>query len=259
MSSFLLTKPIMCAILLCMKKILVGFFALFFASGNLAIAADPITSTGCQNIYGGGDSCVQSKDFSLNKTVKNPLSNEYIDNLSSGAAQYAPGQQVPFKIVIKNTSKKDLTNIMVKDTFPKYIDFQLGSGKYDPKTRTFSFSINKLAPNESRVYFISGMVVAKDKLPSDKDLTCVINQVSGTASKSVSRDNSQFCLSKNPKTTGSAKTTPAVTNPPTTKGGLPVYPPTQTKQTPPTGPETLALFGLIPASALGFWLRKKTK
>lgn len=63
----------------------------------------------------------------------------------------------------------------------------------------------------------------------------------------------------------SATPTPVVTNSPsntnnsgqTTKGGLPVYSPSTTSQTPPTGPEALSLLGLIPAAAAGFWLRKK--
>ena len=45
----------------------------------------------------------------------------------------------------------------------------------------------------------------------------------------------------------------------TTKGGLPVYSPSTTSQTPPTGPEAFSLLGLIPAAAAGFWLRKKAR
>lgn len=45
----------------------------------------------------------------------------------------------------------------------------------------------------------------------------------------------------------------------TTKGGLPVLPPSQQKTTPPTGPEMLGLLTLLPAGALGYYLRKKTK
>lgn len=45
----------------------------------------------------------------------------------------------------------------------------------------------------------------------------------------------------------------------TTKGGLPVYDPTNATTTPDTGPEMLGLATLIPAAAAGFYLRKKTK
>lgn len=51
----------------------------------------------------------------------------------------------------------------------------------------------------------------------------------------------------------------------TTKGGLPagrqgvsVQKPTNPKETPATGPETLGLLALLPAAAAGFYLRKKS-
>jgi len=63
---------------------------------------------------------------------------------------------------------------------------------------------------------------------------------------------------KNVTPTNSQPTpTPRPTNAPTTKGGLKVFPPTQTKTTPKTGPEALSLISLIPTAGLGFWLRRK--
>ena len=65
-------------------------------------------------------------------------------------------------------------------------------------------------------------------------------------------------LEKKPATE-SGQTSPSANAEQTTKGGLPVYEPTKADVTPPTGPEALALVTLIPAAALGFYLRKKTK
>lgn len=42
-------------------------------------------------------------------------------------------------------------------------------------------------------------------------------------------------------------------------GGQQVYPPSQTKTTPNTGPEDWVLPTLFLIGGLGFWLRKKTK
>lgn len=54
--------------------------------------------------------------------------------------------------------------------------------------------------------------------------------------------------------------TPLITNSEqTTKGGLPVYQPSPNTQSPSTGPEVLGFIGLIPAAAVGFYLRHKTK
>ncbi|HSA83432.1 MAG TPA: hypothetical protein VLF20_00915 [Patescibacteria group bacterium] len=44
-----------------------------------------------------------------------------------------------------------------------------------------------------------------------------------------------------------------------TKGGLPVEQPAQATTTPGTGPELLSLAALIPAGAMGIYLRRKTK
>lgn len=52
---------------------------------------------------------------------------------------------------------------------------------------------------------------------------------------------------------------PATESAGTTKGGLPVYEPVKSAETPNTGPEVIALISLIPAAGLGFYLRKKTK
>lgn len=42
-----------------------------------------------------------------------------------------------------------------------------------------------------------------------------------------------------------------------TKGGMPIYEPTPATETPATGPEMIGFAALIPAAALGFYLRNK--
>lgn len=51
--------------------------------------------------------------------------------------------------------------------------------------------------------------------------------------------------------------TPQPANQATTKGGLPVYEPTQTRTTPSTGPEAWALVSLLPMAGAGIWLKKR--
>lgn len=56
-----------------------------------------------------------------------------------------------------------------------------------------------------------------------------------------------------------ARPSPANSKQLTTKGGLTVYAPLDVKINPPTGPELVPLFGLIPVGALGYLLRQKAK
>lgn len=250
----------------------------------------------CQPIYGGGDSCVKTPNIEVNKTVQNPKNQSYVDNLGVADAKFAPTQVVPFKITVKNTSDVKLTNIVIKDVMPQTLDFSGGIGDFDAKTRTLTIKLETLDGGEVRDFYVQGKVVAKDKLPADQGVSCIVNQAIVTAADKTAQDNAQFCIEKDitppvtktnpvypnqpvtkggqpvapnqpttkggqPATPGTTTTKggqPAVANPTTSKGGLPVYPPTKATTTPETGPESIALFGLIPSAVGGMLLRRKS-
>ncbi len=146
-----------------------------------------------------------------------------------------------------------MKTIQVADVFPQYIDYSRGQGKYDRATRTYTFTIDELKAKENKVFFIEGKVVSQDKLPSTPS-NCIINQSSATFGDKISQDNAQLCVGKT-----AAPAAIAGTGAPTSKGGQPIYPPAQARTTPDTGPQSLALLGLFPLGALGFYLRNKAK
>jgi uncharacterized repeat protein (TIGR01451 family) len=197
----------------------------------------------CQPIYGGGESCAQTGKITINKTVQNPQTLQYVDNLGALDPKYNPGQIVQFQITIKNTSNISIKNIEIKDRLPQYMD----------GTKIITFNINNLNAQETQIFTLKGKVTSKNNLPEDKEIICLINQATATQNQQTSQDNSQFCIQKNLES--STTTQPA--NPSSTKGGLPVYPPSTTNITPQTGPETIALFGLFASGLAGFMLRKK--
>lgn len=234
------------------------------------------TPAACQPIYGGGESCPTTAELEINKTVRDPKSGQYVDDLGVSDAKFAPTSVVTFKITVKNTSDKRLSNITIKDVFPEVVDFSSGIGDYNKNTKVLSIKLEKLDPEEVRDFFIQAKVVGKDKLPEDQNVACVVNQSTITVSNKTAQDNAQFCIDRNlAQTQGQAATTkggvvtptpkkPATkvtptTNPQTTKGGKTVFPPTTAKKTPDTGPEALALIGLIPSALGGIFLRRKTK
>ncbi len=232
-----------------MAKFSLIILLLFIFTAPQVMAAQ---TPNCQPIFGGGPSCEQTDPLSVNKQVQNPQTKEYVDILPTTFPTYGGGQSVLFKVTISNTSNASISKVEVRDIFPDHIDFSKGLGKFDPNTKTLLFTIDELKAKENKVFFIEGKVVTNDKLPADPKERCVINSAIASINDKRSQDNIQVCVSKtiSPQTTTSNSTS--------TKGGLPIYAPSNTKTTPDTGPEAWALIGLLPAGALGVWLRRKT-
>lgn len=204
----------------------------------------------CQPVYGGGQSCPQASNIAINKQVANPKTNSLTQNLSIKDPHFAPNQTVTFQISIMNNGQSPISQVNVSDVFPKEVNFVQGTGNFDQNSKTLSFTINNLQPNESRVFTIQGQVVGASSLPKDKTVTCVVNQAfasSSDNSSAVSQSSSQLCIER---------TLPPA--PQTTKGGLPVFPAPSTQSTPSTGPEALPFLLLIPTAAMGIFLRKKS-
>ncbi|MDO8583074.1 MAG: hypothetical protein Q7R51_00915 [bacterium] len=197
-------------------------------------------SISCQPIYGGGQTCATSGNILINKKVFNPVTNHFVDNLGINDPKYQPGSIVNFQLEIKNTGNINTPSIDVKDTLPQYIDFNSGPGSFDQSTKTLSFTIQNLAPNETRTFNIAGKVVVSNQLPANKAVTCVVNQATAiTNSNGNSQDNAQFCIEND-------------------KGGFLVLSPIAMTTTPATGPESLVTLALLPTGILGWILRKNS-
>ncbi len=235
-----------------MKKSLfiIPAVALYMTFAGQAFAAGNSTVYGgyggyqspCKPIYGGGETCISKGNISLNKTVMNPSTKEFVDNLSlSNDAKYADGQDVTFKLTVTNTGDKTLKEVQVMDTLPSALKFTAGPGTYDSKTKTVSFKTFDLKAGESRDFTIT----AKASNPTNQAVACVINQAKAVSNGNESSDIAQVCVEKTVVTT---------------KGGNPVMDtPKGMTKTPGTGPEMLALVGLIPAAGAGMFLRRKSK
>lgn len=214
-----------------------------------AFALTPVASadTACTPIYGGGQNCIQTDKLTVDKTVQNPSSKEFVNNLGVNDPKYGPDSTVLFKISVKNNNSAAVTNVKVTDVLPQYIDYVSGGTSYDKNSKTVTINVDRLHPGETKTFEIRGKVVAANALPNDKGITCLINQAAATVGNETSQDNAQFCVQKQVLTETQ----------PETKGGLKVYPAPQVTQTPPTGPEALALAALLPTGLTGFFLRRK--
>ena len=209
--------------------------AFLFSNSNQALAA----SSGAYGQPCPGGYC-QNECFTnilVDKKVQNPKSLTFVDSLVNDE-RFKPGQSIKFQIKVTNTGNIRLTNIEVKDTLPPYIELITGFGNFDPNTREMKITIDKLDPNETRTLNIEAKVLDAKKLPSDQGIICTINQVSARSEGNIDEDESGFCIQLKV---------------------LKVMAPPKVVETPPTGPEVLALIGLIPAGLGGIYLRRKIK
>lgn len=192
----------------------------------------------CPIVYGGGQVCPPSMSYTLNKLVQAPLKGgEFVENLSINDPRFAIGQEVTYRIVVKNTGSEALNNIQITDTLPAEVAFVASSGKHNSANRTVTFTINKLDAGKEAEFFITGRV---ENVKTDQNVLCVANTVKSVdANRNAADDQATICID-----------VPA--------GVKKVQEKPQMKEIPATGPELFSLVALAPSGALGFYLRRKS-
>lgn len=216
------------------------FMTTLLVSALMLIAAQPAQASYGQ--YGQVTGEQPGQNIMIDKKVAEPGTAEknkggttagvYQDNLTNPEDRFAPGERVVFKIVVKNTSRETLKNIVVTDKLPSYIVPQVAPGTYDKNTHTLTYTIPELAPGAENVQYIEAGIYPQGQLPSDRSIIEQINNVDAKAQDAYDADNAKFYIEKE---------VIGVTTMPN------------------TGPEAgLALLGLQGAGiALGLYLRKR--
>ena len=180
-----------------MKKYLFSFIVLSFLTFNVSRLTFNVYAQYGQ--YGGE---TPSYSILIDKMVGKPSQNkgateyEYVDNLSPSDPRFSPGQEVYFKIKVKNTSNRDITNVVVRDYVPSYLDPIEGPGSWDSNSRVITFNAGDFRINEEKVYYIKMKVYDQANLPADRGLFCLINKVTVTSSSPYDEDTAQLCVEK---------------------------------------------------------------
>lgn len=225
-------------------------FSLVLASSIYFLASvTAFAAVSCQPIYGGGQTCVQSGNVLINKTVQNPLTGVFVDNLGVNDPHFSPDQTINFQISVTNTGGQTLPRVTVQDVLPKFVQFVSGVGSFDQNANTIAFDVLNLNPNETRTFSLTGKIVPVNQLPADSNVICDITNTAIATVDGQTQDIAKFCLQ--------TQQAAAVVGT-TTKGGLKVFPASSATTTPATGPELLPLIGLLPTGAFGFLLRRKS-
>lgn len=123
----------------------------------------------------------------IDKKIKDPAREDYKDNLGVGDYKFSPGEEIHFKITVKNNGETTFEKVKVKDILPPYVEFVSG---------TTEVEYEDIKADEAREFGLKVKVVPADRLPHDQGLYCLINKVEVVADDQIGEDTVQFCLEK---------------------------------------------------------------
>jgi len=165
------------------KALLVSvLLSVFFAFVNKTQAA-----VRCETQYGGDEVCVKTGELQINKKVWDKEKSEFVDNLGITTYKFSSGEEIVFKLEIKNVGDETFDKVSVSDSLPSYLELVSGE--------TY-FEIADLSPDEVETREIKAKVVSSERLPYDKTLICVINQAEVWSGDEKDKDTSQVCIEK---------------------------------------------------------------
>lgn len=175
------------------NKINLIIFSLLVGVLLTAFSAKKVSAR-CVDLYGGGQTCYEG-ELRVDKMVKNPINNDYADNLYSNNVTFSADQEIWFRVVVKNTGSDNLNDVEVKDRFPDYVFFDSGNGSWNDTDKTLTWKIDSLIPNESKTYEIKGKIVNANSLPNDSGIYCVNNYAEVKKDNKLASDTAYFCIS----------------------------------------------------------------
>jgi len=122
---------------------------------------------------------------------------EYVDNLSASDVRFKPGDEVWFRISVKNTSNTDISTVVLYDYLPEYLEPVEGPGTYDKATRTITYQAGDFSTDEEKIFYLKMKIKNQNDLPADKGLFCFSNKakvIKGTSA--ADEDTAQLCVEK---------------------------------------------------------------
>lgn len=175
------------------KNIALSLIASSFVIWHLSFGISPVSADMCTTQYGGTETC-QPSDLTINKQVKNPGSNVFVENLTTTDKTFTPGSDILYRLTVKNGSGETFDPVTVRDTLPPYLTFVAGPGTYDSTNRVLEIKLEKMIAGESRTIEVLSRVVNADGFPSGKSLFCVTNVAEARALNRFDSDSAQACL-----------------------------------------------------------------
>lgn len=169
--------------LLIASALATGALLLSFASSFAAVSC--ITQYGTIVPYAHGEVCVRTGEIQINKEVFDPQSKKFVDNLGASAYQFAPGEEVIFRLRIKNIGDNTLSIVQATDTLPATLEPVAGEFSFEIK----DLQVDQVIERELKARFVP---VAK----FDKDQTCEVNRAEVKSGNKQDSDTAMVCVEK---------------------------------------------------------------
>lgn len=145
-----------------------------------------------------GETCTLPVNLTINKEVKNPITNLFVENLGSTDPTFSPGATVTFKLTVMNTSGETFNPVEVVDQFPDYLTYVSSSvaGNYDSGKRRLVMKLENLIAGETRDIEVTAKVANRSAFASNRDFFCVSNytKVTAPARPDGDDDTSELCI-----------------------------------------------------------------
>lgn len=172
---------------------------------SLSVSSAPAYSAvRCEIQYGGREVCVRTGQLQIDKEVFDPQGSKFVDNLGLNDRRFAPGEEITFKLKIKNVGDATFEKVSVSDSLPSLLELVSGST---------SFEISDLTVRETEERELKAKVTASGNFPGDKTIVCVINTAEVNSGNEKDKDTAQVCLER--KVVGPAPAAKPAELPPT--------------------------------------------
>lgn len=114
------------------------------------------------------------KNLTVNKQVQDPRVKTFVENLDASMPEsaYKPGQEVLYKLTIKNDSGETFNPVTVEDTFPQYLTFVSGPGTYDKGANRLFIKVENLIAGQTKTIELVAKIADAKDLPKDKVMFC---------------------------------------------------------------------------------------
>lgn len=162
--------------------------------GSSLIAKDALAAVRCETQYGGGEVCVKTGKLQIDKKIK--FNGNLFDNLFGGDAhKYVPGEEIEFKLSVKNVGDETFSSVQVKDMLPSILELKEVSVSYKTEgLSSFAYEIKDLTVGETEEATIKAKVVSADKLTDNS--ICDVNTAEATSGNDSDKDTAKFCVVK---------------------------------------------------------------
>ena len=161
------------------------------------ILAPSVSADMCTTPYGGTETCKES-DLTVNKQVKNPTTNIYVENLTTTDPTFVPGSEIDYRLIITNSSGETFSPVNVKDTLPPYVTEFIGGTpgvfSFDETNHVLTFQLANFYAGETRSFDLRFRVTSANNFPAGKSLFCVTNVAEVHAINRNDSDSAQACL-----------------------------------------------------------------